>query len=40
MAKATQQSAIKRLVRTPLFRQRVERDRTKYTRKSKHKSAY
>lgn len=40
MAKKTQQSAIKRVVRTPLFRQRVERDRTKYTRKSKHKGGY
>lgn len=37
MAKATQESAIKRIVRTPMFRQRVERDRTKYTRKTKHK---
>ncbi len=40
MAKATQESAIKRIVRTPMFRQRVERDRTKYTRKTKHKGGY
>jgi stalled ribosome alternative rescue factor ArfA len=40
MAAATQRSAVKRIVRTPMFRQRVERDRTKYTRKTKHKGGY
>ena len=37
MAKPTQQSAVKRIVRTPLFRQRVERDKTKYHRPTQGK---
>jgi stalled ribosome alternative rescue factor ArfA len=40
MAKATKDSAVKRIVRTPMFKMRVERDRTKYSRKDKHKSAF
>lgn len=37
MARPTQESALKRMVRTPQYRMRVERDKTKYTRQSKHK---
>jgi hypothetical protein len=37
MAKPTMESAIKREVRTPKYRMRVERDKTKYYRKDKHK---
>ena len=32
-------SAVLKEVREPKYRQRVERDRTKYTRKMKHKGA-
>lgn len=40
MAQPTKESDVKREVRTPKYRMRVERDRTKYTRKSKHKIKY
>lgn len=35
--KHSQPSAIKQVVRTPMFRKRVEEDATKYNRKRKHK---
>lgn len=31
-------SAVKKIVRTPMFRMRVEEDKTKYNRKKKHKN--
>jgi stalled ribosome alternative rescue factor ArfA len=39
MAQPTRESAIKRIVRTPLYRMRVERDKTKFVRKEKHKQS-
>lgn len=39
MATPTQESAIKRLVRTPQYRMRVVRDKTKFARKDKHKKS-
>lgn len=39
MATPTQESAIKRMVRTPQYRMRVERDKTKFSRKDKHKKS-
>jgi hypothetical protein len=39
MAKPTQESAIKRMVRTPQYKMRVERDKTKFYRKEKHKQS-
>lgn len=36
--KGIKESAIKQVVRTPMFKMRVERDKTKYTRKGKGKS--
>ena len=38
--KKAEQSAIKKIVRTPMYRMRVEEDKTKYTRKEKHKTKY
>jgi hypothetical protein len=40
MRKPTQESALKRALRTPQYRMRVCRDRTKYQRHEKHKQAY
>jgi stalled ribosome alternative rescue factor ArfA len=39
MATPTKESAVKRIVRTPQFRMRVERDKTKYSRKGRNKKA-
>lgn len=36
--KVKRRSTVLKEVREPKYRQRVERDRTKYTRKVKHKS--
>jgi len=33
MGQPTRESAVKRIVRTPLYRMRVERDKTKFVRK-------
>lgn len=39
MRKPTQESALKRLLRTPQFRMKVCRDKTKYQRHAKHRNA-